>query len=74
MWRRRFGGNSWDAAGPIWYAALCDPRLHPTAGFCQFASLTLRHAQQTYGTTSKQSDAVRAGWDAVKVPLPTKSN
>jgi Zn-dependent metalloprotease len=63
------GGNSWDAAGPIWYAACTDPRLSSTATFSQFARLTLQHAQQTYGETSAQAEAVSAGWEAVKVPL-----
>jgi Zn-dependent metalloprotease len=63
------GGNAWDAAGPIWYAALCDPKLRPGATFTQFAKLTVAHAQQTYGATSKEQDAVVAGWTAVKVPL-----
>jgi Zn-dependent metalloprotease len=64
------GGHSWEAAGPIWYAALCDPQLSSAATFAAFAKVTLKHAQRTYGTTSPQVDAVRAGWDAVKVPLP----
>jgi Zn-dependent metalloprotease len=63
------GGNSWDAAGPIWYAACSDPHLRSTASFSQFAALTLKHAKQSYGDTSSQSDAVSAGWEAVKVPL-----
>ena len=63
------GGHAWDAAGPIWYAALCDPVLRPDASFQTFAGLTLKHAQQTYGATSKQADAVRAGWGAVKLRL-----
>jgi Zn-dependent metalloprotease len=63
------GGHSWDAAGPIWYAALADPALSSDASFQQFASLTLKHAQQTYGATSKQVDAIRAGWAAAKVRL-----
>lgn len=63
------GGHSWDAAGPIWYAALCDPTLPSTATFSGFAKSTLAHAQQTYGQTSAQADAVRSGWEAVKVPL-----
>jgi Zn-dependent metalloprotease len=59
------GGHAWEAAGPIWYAALCDPVLRPDASFQTFAGLTIKHAQQTYGATSKQADAVRAAWDAV---------
>lgn len=63
------GGNAWDAAGPIWYAALGDPLLRPNATFRDFARITLRHAQQTYGADSDQAHAVQQGWDAVKVPL-----
>ena len=63
------GGNAWDAAGPIWYAALCDPTLPATASFRQFARLTLKHAQRTYGTSSREAIAVKAGWTAVQVPL-----
>jgi Zn-dependent metalloprotease len=63
------GGHAWDAAGPIWYAALGDPRLRPNATFRDFARITLRHAQQTYGTASDQAHAVQQGWEAVKVSL-----
>jgi hypothetical protein len=63
------GGNSWDAAGPIWYAAACDPRLSSTASFSQFAKLTLLHAKQSYGETSKEAEAISGGWEAVQVPL-----
>jgi Zn-dependent metalloprotease len=63
------GGYAWEAAGPIWYAALGDPQLRPNATFRDFARLTLRHAQQTYGADSDQVHAVRQGWEAVKVTL-----
>jgi Zn-dependent metalloprotease len=63
------GGNSWDAAGPIWYGTLCDPELRADASFQQFAALTLKHAERTYGAESAEAQAVAAGWEAVKVPL-----
>ena len=63
------GGYAWDAAGPIWYAALADPHLHPNATFRDFARITLRQAQQTYGAGSDQAHAVQQGWEAVKVSL-----
>jgi Zn-dependent metalloprotease len=63
------GGNAWDAAGPIWYATLTDPQLRSSATFAEFAALTLAHAQRRFGTTSDEQDAVRAGWDAVKLPV-----
>jgi Zn-dependent metalloprotease len=63
------GGNAWDAAGPIWYATLRDARLTPTATFQEFARLSVRNAMMVYGAQSKQADAVRQSWEAVKVPL-----
>jgi Zn-dependent metalloprotease len=62
-------GNSWDAAGPIWYAALCDPGLPATATFSDFAKRTLIQAERAYGAQSSEASAVRKGWDDVKVPL-----
>jgi Zn-dependent metalloprotease len=58
-----------ETAGPVWYLTLCDPALHPGATFAQFARLTLKHAQRNYGRTSTEADAVRAGWEAVKIPV-----
>jgi Zn-dependent metalloprotease len=63
------GGNAWEAAGPIWYEALCDPALRPDASFRDFASLTLKHARRSYGEGSREADAVQAGWEAAKVTL-----
>jgi Zn-dependent metalloprotease len=63
------GGNAWDAAGPIWYAALCDPSLPAAATFAEFAKRTLIQAERAYGATSSEVDAVRAGWEAVEVPV-----
>jgi Zn-dependent metalloprotease len=64
------GGHAWEAAGKIWYASLTDAALTSGAGFQDFAKLTLTHARRTYGATSRETQAVQAGWDAVK--LPTK--
>ncbi len=61
------GGNAWEAAGAVWYDALADPKLKPNATFSAFASTTLRQARTLYGATSTEADAVKAGWDAVKV-------
>jgi Zn-dependent metalloprotease len=61
------GRHSWDKAGPIWYAALRDPRLRPNSGFRSFANATIRQAGVLYGTTSKEALACRHGWEKVKV-------
>jgi Zn-dependent metalloprotease len=62
------GGHAWDAAGRIWYATLTDRALASGSTFQDFAKLTVLHAQRTYGPSSKEASAVKAGWDAVKVP------
>ncbi len=62
------GGHAWDAAGKIWYATLSDAGLTSGAAFQDFAKLTLRNAQRVYGATSREAQAVQAGWAAVKVP------
>ncbi|GAB2441610.1 M4 family metallopeptidase [Nocardia tengchongensis] len=63
------GGSAWLAPGTIWYETLNDPRLKPNSTFAGFAALTLKNARTRYGATSPEADAVRAGWDAVKVPV-----
>jgi len=61
------GGNAWKKAGLIWYDAVRDNLVKPTTGFKGFARATVRQAQHRFGANSAEVDAVRAGWDAVKV-------
>lgn len=61
------GGKAWQAPGKLWYAALSDDRTKPNTTFARFVATTLRLAGSLYGSTSTESDAVRAGWEAVKV-------
>lgn len=61
------GGNSWDAAGRIWWAALRDPAVKPTATFKQFAKSTVKQAGVLFGATSTQAQAVTTAWQTVKV-------
>jgi Zn-dependent metalloprotease len=63
------GGKAWERAGLIWYDSLRDEKLKPTSGFKAFARATVRQADQRYGATSEEVDAVRAGWEAAKVRL-----
>jgi Zn-dependent metalloprotease len=63
------GGNAWEAPGNIWYDALTDPQTKPNSTFARFGGTTLRLARLRYGTSSAEADAVRAGWEAVKVPI-----
>ena len=64
------GGNAWDAAGPIWYAALRDNRLHPTATFQEFAPAHRgqRRSRPTARRARRPTPSPDA-WDTVKVPL-----
>jgi Zn-dependent metalloprotease len=59
------GGQAWDVAGHIWYAALTDPALRPTASFSSFASATVRAARHGYG--GAEIAAVTQAWKAVGV-------
>lgn len=63
------GGRAWEAPGRIWYDAMIDPQVRPDCSFSQFAAVTVHLAGSRYGPTSAQTEAVRAGWAAVKVPL-----
>jgi Zn-dependent metalloprotease len=60
------GGTAWETAGRIWYEALRDPRLRPTAMFKTFARTTLRAAQRLgYATGSDEYKAVQQAWAEV---------
>jgi Zn-dependent metalloprotease len=63
------GGYAWEEAGAIWYSALRDPQVQPTARFQTFARATARAAVRKFGRDSKQADAVAAGWEGVGVSL-----
>jgi Zn-dependent metalloprotease len=63
------GGHAWERAGHIWYDAVRDNQIKPTSGFKAFARATVRQAQVRFGQTGAEVDAVRAGWDDVKVKL-----
>jgi Zn-dependent metalloprotease len=61
------GGNAWEQAGRIWYESLGDAQMRPDTNFAAFARVTIGQAQRLFGATSKEADAVKAGWEAVKV-------
>jgi Zn-dependent metalloprotease len=67
---RTLGGNAWEAAGAIWYETLTT-RLRADADFAEAAAATIAVAGERFGADSPQQQAVRGGWDAVKVrPAP----
>jgi Zn-dependent metalloprotease len=61
------GGNSWDGAGKVWWAALRDPAMKPTTQFKAFATITVKQAGIVFGATSTQAAAVSDAWKTVKV-------
>lgn len=62
------GGNAWEKAGQIWYAALSS-RLNSTSNFQNAAELTHVIAGELYGVNSLEQQAVRRGWSGVGIEL-----
>jgi len=58
------GGFAWERAGKVWYDALRDPRLRPTARFDAFAAATVRAA---LALGAEEATAVREAWAGVGV-------
>lgn len=65
------GGNSWDRAGRIWYAALTDSSLSATASFLDFATLTVSHAETLFGSAVR--DTVVKAWHDVGIEIAVAS-
>jgi len=63
----KLGGNAWENPGTIWYAALRDPRVAPTARFRTFAAATLRAAARIFGKGSAEESAVLEAWAEVGI-------
>jgi hypothetical protein len=57
------GGNSWEHAGPIWYAALTSG-IGPDTDFAGFAAATVTAAE---AVSADAASAVRGAWEAVGV-------
>ena len=62
----QIGGYAGEKAGPIWYAALRDPRLKPDASFVQFARLTVINAGILF-PEGDEARIVQSAWDEVGV-------
>ncbi len=69
----KLGGFAWENAGRIWYETLRDPRLQnagPNNAFRVFARLTVARAEQLYGHSSTERQAVRDAWSKVGITIP----
>ena len=62
------GGYAGEKAGPIWYAALRDPRLKPDASFIQFARLSVINAGILFPGGQEQQ-IVQDAWNEVGVVI-----
>ena len=65
------GGNSWEAPGHIWYAALTGTAIAADCDFATFARLTQDAATGLYGADSPELAAVTAAWTEVGVLAAT---
>lgn len=61
------GGNSWEAPGQIWYAALTGDGLTQSTDFAGFAQATIRAAASLFGAGSREASAVTEAWSSVGV-------
>lgn len=74
------GGNAWEVAGAIWYAAVTGD-IKADCDFTAFAALTEAAAVAAHGDDSPEVEAVRSAWAEVGVtkgaekptPAPTPS-
>jgi len=62
------GGNSWDGAGKVWYAALTGGKVSSAAQFADFATVTVDAAADIFGAGSSQHTAVVDAWTTVGLP------
>ena len=60
------GGNSWEAAGRIWYETLLQ-KLGTSATFERFAGMTIEAAGKLFGMRSKEQKATQSAWSDVGV-------
>jgi Zn-dependent metalloprotease len=61
------GGNAWDEAGHVWYAAL--QQLGEDSQFKDCAKITTQVAAANYGTDSAVHKAVKEAWAEVGLPV-----
>jgi Zn-dependent metalloprotease len=62
------GGNAWEKAGRIWYAALTDKKaLKKNASFADARKVTLQKAAALFGEKTKEVKAVTKGWNEAGV-------
>lgn len=67
-------GNSWEAPGRIWYAALTSDAITSGTDFAGFAQATIDAATMLFGVGSPEESSVAGAWPTVGVtPEPSAS-
>ncbi|MCW2650315.1 MAG: prt1 [Mycobacterium sp.] len=61
------GGNSWEKAGKVWYAALTSPKATKNMKMSAFAKLTRQAAQSLFAPDPAVYSAVDSGWTDVGI-------
>jgi hypothetical protein len=65
----QIGGYAWEKTGRIWYETLRDSQLRSDSDFRHFAGLTIVHAEQLFGASSLEGQAVRTAWSQVGIDI-----
>ena len=62
---RGIGGNSWERAGRVWYAALTGGGVTASTDFAGFAQATVDAATQLFADDTSVAEQVRSAWQQV---------
>jgi len=62
------GGQAWEKAGKVWYAALTSPKAHSSMTFSQFATLTRAAARSSFPNDANVYRGVDDAWTQVGIP------
>lgn len=62
------GGQAWEKAGKVWYAALTSDKARPSTGFSDFAKLTRAAAKSLFPRDTNVYRAVDDAWTRVGIP------
>ena len=64
------GGQAWEKAGKVWYAALTSDKAQPSTNFGDFASLTRATAKSLFPRDTNVYRGVDEAWTRVGIPDP----
>ena len=64
------GGQAWEKAGKVWYAALTSDKARPSTDFGEFASLTRAAAKSLFPRDTNVYRGVDDAWTRVGIPDP----